>query len=56
MKEQQIIQDKLRQRLILEEFRYWDYCRNNVCQKALEEIRDNINKLEAAAQSYYPAN
>lgn len=40
-------EDQLCQKLLLEEFRYWNYTRMNVEQDHLEEIKKNIDEIRS---------
>lgn len=49
MKSQQHLnEDQLRQNLLLEEFKYWDYSRNQVSATELEAIQQKIDSLRSS--------
>jgi hypothetical protein len=53
MEEQEISWEKLKQKLLLEEFRYWNAFRNGVCEKFLHEVSDNIHSLRSKLEQFY---
>ena len=47
MNKQRLNLDQLRHDLVLEEFKYWDFCRNEVDKNYLNDIERNIQHIKA---------